>query len=1108
MGRAEKFWKEYPVMTDERPLVAGSSVQDKEALLQLKTFLQENNPFRRGKYDEWNNNTYHCGWSGITCRVNDSRVIGINLSDSNISGKMFENFSHVTELSELDLSKNTISGPIPDDLNRCKNLIYLNLTQNILEGELNLTGLTSLETLDLTNNRFNGSGIRINFPAICNNLVTLNISSNNFTGTIDGWFDECWKLQHLDLSENDFTGQVWSGFQRLREFSVSNNNLTGEISPSIFTENCSLEFLDLSKNLFHGSIPKEVSNCKQLYFLSLENNEFTGLTPSEIGLLPELETLILGKNNLSRDIPESLLNLSKLAFLDYSWNYFGGDIQKIFGKFEKLQYLILYGNHYTGGLITSGILKLPKLVRLDLSHNNFTGSLPVEFSEMQSMKYLFLADNQFNGSIPLEFGNFSVIQALDLSYNNLTGRIPPTIGKLTFLLWLMLANNSLTGEIPKEIGNCSSLLWLNLANNQLSGTIPSEISNIAHNPTPTFESNRHTSRVPASSGECISMKRWIPANYPPFNSVYSQLTMKKCRSIWDSLVKGYGIFPICTSYSSKRTLQISGYLQLTGNQFSGKLPPEIGRLQNFSLLHVGINNFSGDLSPEIVNMPLVVLNVSHNRFSGEIPSEFGNFNCLEYLDLSYNNFSGEFPASLSNLTQMSEFNVSYNPLISGAVPSNGQFSTFENSSFFGDPLLILPNFMYGSNGSNGSNSSNRIHSQPSSKNPKRKKLAGLMVLLALTSGFLVFGILSLFICIVFKTPEEPSATSLLEEVVSNSTRLSSETMDSVDIFHHRDRTAFTYADLKTATGNFSSERIIGSGGFGTVYRGQLPDGRVVAVKKLQREGFAGEKEFKAEMEVLNCSGCEWPHPNLVTLYGWCHNGNENLLVYEYMEGGSLEVKIPDRMRLTWQMRLNVATDVARALVYLHHECFPSIVHRDVKASNVLLDKEGRARVTDFGLARVVDAGETHVSTMVAGTVGYVAPEYGQMWHATTKGDVYSFGVLAMELATARRALDEGEECLVEWARRVIRDEKDDDGLGQGLLVLLGSWLDKGLEEMCELLRVGMRCTAEAPQARPNMKEVLAMLIMIGKKKGDYGGYECASPSQTVTMETLKLSIDS
>nr|GMC55300.1 probable LRR receptor-like serine/threonine-protein kinase At1g74360 [Ipomoea batatas] len=244
---------------------------------------------------------------------------------------------------------------------------------------------------------------------------------------------------------------------------------------------------------------------------------------------------------------------------------------------------------------------------------------------------------------------------------------------------------------------------------------------------------------------------------------------------------------------------------------------------------------------------------------------------------------------------------------------------------------------------------------------------------------------------------------------------------------------------------------------------------------MQREGIEGDREFMAEMEVLSGNGFGWPHPNLVTLYGWCLDGSEKLLVYEFMGGGSLEDMITDRVKFSWKKRIKAAIDVAKALVFLHHECHPCIVHRDVKASNVLLDRDGGARVTDFGLARFMDSSKTHVSTMMAGTVGYVAPEYGQTWQATTRGDVYSYGVLAMELATGRRAVDGGEECLLEWARRVMGDGR------QGF-----SRLAEGAEEMCELLRIGIRCTAETPCLRPNMKEVLEMLLRIKSADHHHG----------------------
>lgn len=1065
--------------TDAQTQEAGG---DRYILLNLKSFLEAKNKVNRGRYAQWNQHSSdYCNWSGITCDPVTRRVTGIDLSKSNLNGEISGNFSELSELSSIDLSGNTLS-VIPSDLSGCKSLKYLNLSHNTIKGELNLTGLSSLEVLDLSLNQIGGE-IRPSFPAICSNLRVLNISTNNFTGSTEGCFDGCLKLEYVDLSANNFYGQVWPGFAKVKMFDIGENQFSGSIFPWFFEGNCSLETFDLSENNFTGNFPGEISNCKNLSVLILGGNNFTGSIPNTLGLISRLRVLILGGNNFSRQIPESLVNCRNLLFLDLSRNSLGSEIPPILGRFTQLQVLVLHGNSLSKGLNSSGILRLPNLQRLDLSYNDFSGPLPVDVSEMVNLQFLDFAYNKFSGKIPSEYGSLNQLLALDLSFNRLTGSIPPSLGKLTSLLWLMLANNSLTGEIPPNLGNCSSLLWLNLANNNLYGRLPAELANIGSNPIPTFLSNRRGKLVPGS-GECLAMKRWIPENYPPFSFVYSLLTRKSCRSIWDRILKGYGLFPICMPGSKVQTLQISGYLQLTGNHFSGELPPEIGRMKNFSMLHFADNNFSGALPLNIERLSLVFLNVSRNNFSGSIPMEIGNLKCLQDLDLSLNNFSGIFPTSLNELGELNKFNVSFNPLISGIIPSTGQLATFEKSSYLGDPLLVLPSFI------NSSTNSSK-HNEGSHKSARVVKIATSLVITILVLVLLICGVLSFLVYNVVQPPSGNTSLHLLKGTIlrhdtsSCSSSSSSPWMSDAIKVIRLDKTAFTHSDILKATGNFSEDREIGRGGYATVYKGVLPDGRVVAVKKLQRGGIEGEREFRAEMEVLTQQGVNWPHPNLVNLYGWCLDKADKLLVYEYMEGGTLEDLISDRTRLTWKKRVEIAIDVARALVFLHHECYPSIVHRDVKASNVLLDSNGKARVTDFGLARMVDAGETHVSTTVAGTVGYVAPEYSQTWQATTKGDVYSFGILAMELATGRRAVDGGEECLLEWAIRV-KGENEQLGLDHSTVpgLVVGPGKNEGASEMGELLSIGIKCTAEVPQARPNMKEVLSMLVKILGYAGD------------------------
>ncbi|CAN6852609.1 unnamed protein product [Brassica oleracea] len=317
--------------------------------------------------------------------------------------------------------------------------------------------------------------------------------------------------------------------------------------------------------------------------------------------------------------------------------------------------------------------------------------------------FLVLAYNNFSGDIPRKYGNMPRLQALDLSFNRLTGSIPASFGKLTSLLWLMLANNSLSGEIPREIGNCSSLLWLNVANNQLSGGFHPELTKMGSNPFPTFEVNRRTmDNTISGSGECLVMRRWIPAEFPPFIFGLESLTKRSCRTLWNHVLKGKCIFPVCPTGSIVGPLDVSGYLQLSGNKLSGEVKANISQMKKLSMLHLGFNEFEGKLPIEIGLLPLAFLNLTRNKFSGQIPKEIGNIYNLQNLDLSSNNFSGNFPTSLNDLSAMSKFNISYNPLITGVIPSTGELTTFEKDSFLGNPLLQFPSFVIQSGNNNTS----------------------------------------------------------------------------------------------------------------------------------------------------------------------------------------------------------------------------------------------------------------------------------------------------------------------------------------------------------------------------------------------------------------------
>eukprot|EP01018_Ginkgo_biloba_P014145 Gb_32788 [translate_table: standard] len=1082
--------------------------QDRKTLLALKTFLNERNHYFTGNlYQNWHeSDAKPCSWAGITCQTVQGleRVTGINFTGAGLQGELFDGFSALTALSNLLLSQNSFKGEIPLDLGHCRSLVILNLSSNLLEGNLNFTGLSELQVLDISANRLTGN-ILSAIPTMCNNLTELNLSTNKFTGSIPETLGKCTKLNSVDLSENNLTGPVWPGFDTMEEVSLCCNQLSGNIPEELFSRSCRMQKLDLSANQLNGTIPYQISNCKDLNVLDLSENFLHGKIPSQVGLMQNLNTLILQRNNFSRDIPVQLAECKNLSFLDLSGNNFGGSIQPIFGELKGLQYLFLHDNSYQTS-ISAGLYNLSTLLTLDISYNNLSGPLPVELASLHALRCLVLAGNKFIGKIPWELGQLSDLQILDLSSNNFTGSIPPSLGNLTNLLWLMLASNSLTGSIPLELGKCSSLLWLNLAYNQLSGPIPEALGSIGHNPNTTFEFNKkYLKPIPRQSGECITLRRWIPANYPPFKFVYDILNRKSCKQFWEKLLKGRALFSICPKGAGNVDQPIiSGYLQLTGNKLTGSLPKSIGQMGFLSLALLGLNSFNGQLPGELGNLPLVGLNVSYNNFSGFLPSSLADIECLQNLDLSYNNFSGTIPSSFVKLHDLTKFNISYNPLLTGFVPSGGQFSTFEEDAYLGDNLLCvqhLPNMR--KNISNAGKCREmtllpppRTNDQQQHSNSHHFQTNVLVITVLASAGIFFCGLLTFLLL----SKKLPKFNELEGEFVLVKDQNNGEFSPGKDTMHFFRGKQFTYTDILLATENFSDTHVIGNGGFGTVYEGRLRDGSTVAIKKLQQKGPQGEREFLAEMQTL---GSHEFHENLVPLLGCCLFGIEKLLVYDFMSNGSLEDWLYEKngglKRLDWPTRYKIALGTAKGLKFLHHDCSPAVIHRDMKASNILLDDDFNPHVTDFGLARFLDVEESHVSTVVAGTLGYVPPEYSQSWRATTKGDVYSYGVVLLELATGKRPLsasDNSDGNLVEWVKMLISHGRAAEALDSILLVKRSvanresstpttplsspsSWSvsAEGLQQaqLIRFLHLGSICTDELPNRRPNMRQVLSSL---------------------------------
>ncbi|MBA0572182.1 hypothetical protein Golob_002540 [Gossypium lobatum] len=483
---------------------------------------------------------------------------------------------------------------------------------------------------------------------------------------------------------------------------------------------------------------------------------------------------------------------------------------------------------------------------------------------------------------------------------------------------------------------------------------------------------------------------------------------------------------------------------------SGTLSGTIGNLTNLRQVLLQNNNISGKIPPELGTLPkLQTLDLSNNRFSNEIPGSFGQLNSLQYLRLNNNSLSGPFPASLAKIPQLAFLDFSYNNL-SGPVPK------FPARTFniVGNPLIC------GSSSTevcSGSVNADPLSFSLGSSNAEQKsnKLA---IALGISLSFATLILLSF--ALLWHRNKRKRLTIL------NISDKQEEGLISLGNLRN-----FTFRELQFATDNFSSKNILGTGGFGNVYKGKLGDDTLVAVKRLKDlMGSFGESQFRTELEMISLA----VHRNLLRLIGYCATSNERLLVYPYMSNGSVASRLRGKPALDWNTRKRIAIGAARGLLYLHEQCDPKIIHRDVKAANVLLDDYCEAIVGDFGLAKLLDHADSHVTTAVRGTVGHIAPEYLSTGQSSEKTDVFGFGILLIELITGMRALEFGKTvgqkgAMLEWVKKIQKEKKEE--------VLVDRELGNNYDriEVGEMLQVALLCTQYLPAHRPKMSEVVRML---------------------------------
>ncbi|GFY80209.1 leucine-rich receptor-like protein kinase family protein [Actinidia rufa] len=1012
--------------------------RDSQQLLTFKSSLTNPNPLQ-----DWLATNFPCNFTGVSCK--NSRISSIDLSykildtdfaavssylfslqnleslslkGSNITGSVASvaKTRCSSTLAAVDLAENGLTGPISDlsGFSPCSGLTFLNLSRNFLDFNLKPKDFSNglalkLRALDVSYNKISG-----------NNVVPWLFSED---------------LRYLSLKANKISGEFpASDFKVLEYLDLSCNNFTN-VFPS-FGDCCSaLQHLDLSSNKFSGDVSASLSSCKSLTFLNLTNNQLSGEVPVISG--ENMQYLYLSGNDFRGKIPGHLSGslCSRLVELNLSSNNLSGSVPESLGSCSALESLDLSNNNFSGELPINTLLRMVSLKNVSLAFNNFVGSLPDSFSNITNLEALDLG-------VPLEAPRFDDVVEW-ASWGNPT-RAHASFGRLANLAILKLGNNSISGSIPPELGDCWSLIWLDLNTNLLNGTIPPALFKQSGN---------------IALG-LLTGKRYIYIKNDGSEQCHGAGNLLEFGGIREEQ------FRISTRHPCNFTRVYKGITQPTFNHNGSMM----------ILLDLSHNLLDGSIPKELGSMYyLSVLNLGHNDLSGPIPQELQGLKMVGILDLSYNRLNGSIPQSLTSLTLLGEIDLSNNNL-DGTIPQSAPFDTFpdyrflNNSGLCGYPLQAC-----------STHSSSSSNSQHQMSHRRQASLAGSVAMGLLFSLFCIFGLIIVAIETRKRRKKKEAALEAYIENHSHSGTANSawkltgarEALSINLATFEKPLRKLTFADLLEATNGFHNDSLIGSGGFGDVYRAQLKDGSIVAIKKLIHISGQGDREFTAEMETIGKIKQQY----LVPLLGYCKVGEERLLVYEYMKYGSLEDVLHDRkkigIKLNWSARRKIAIGAARGLAFLHHNCIPHIIHRDMKSSNVLLDENLEARVSDFGMARLMSAMDTHLSvSTLAGTPGYVPPEYYQSFQCTTKGDVYSYGVVLLELLTGKQPIDSadfGDNNLVGWvkqhARMRISDVFDPEIMRE----------DPSLEiELLQHLKVACACLDDRHWRRPTMIQVMAM----------------------------------